>query len=89
MTRIGLIFRVGGFAGHPRYAVDAKIDGVFWDRTTAGVSDAVGMFGDDDGITALETGEFSDDSRFDWDFDDVWTIGEAPDGEGRPVLQWQ
>lgn len=46
---------------------------------------------DHDDATGLTTSEFGFQSNFDeaWDFDDTWTIGQAPDGEQRPILRWQ
>lgn len=42
------------------------------------------------GGTGLKTGGFSARDQFNgWNFDEVWVIGEAPDGETRPILQWQ
>ena len=81
--------QVGGFGGHPRYIGDGNIEGGVWDKTTAGVSDPIGGDGQWSEIQALETGEFGNAQRFGWDFDEVWKIGEAPDGERRPIFQWQ
>lgn len=43
-----------------------------------------------DGGLARSTAEFSDENSFEnWDFNEEWTIGEAPDGVMRPIFQWQ
>ena len=56
---------------------------VYWDSETTGSgSGGIG--------TELTTAEFGDDSNFNnWNFDDIWQIGVAPDGHERPVFQWQ
>lgn len=77
----------GGFAALLTSSV--AVNASYWDQT-ASISDAVGAGETDiDGVTGLETDEFSDEEQFDFDFDDIWEIGEAPDGETRPVLQWE
>lgn len=43
-----------------------------------------------DGGQGLATADFGNAANFEsWDFDDVWEIGEAPDGQQRPVLVGQ
>ena len=79
---------VGGFIGTNE---DGEVEASYWDTALISTISAVGE-GDDEGISGLETDEFDDESEFSdagWDFTDIWTIGEAPDGEQRPILQWQ
>ena len=67
-------------------------DHMYWDLETAGDwNDGFGDASAPNDATGLETDEFADEESFheDWDFDDVWTIDEAPDGEDRPIFQWQ
>lgn len=62
---------------------ESSVIASYWDEDTTGI-------GSSEGGSARRTGEFEDVESFeDWDFIDVWTIGEAPDGEQRPILQWQ
>lgn len=80
---------VGGLIGDEE-GYDQPGDSVtagFFDRTTSGTEVSAGG-------EALYTVHFEDQSRFEdaeWDFDVVWTLGTtpAPDGETRPVFQWQ
>ena len=58
---------------------------VFWDLETSGLDDDEGGSG-----SPMETAVFDEEDNFyGWDFDDIWEIGEAPDGETRPILKWQ
>lgn len=79
---------VGTFVGTNE---EGEFSASYWDTDLIDVDDAVGD-GDDDGLTGLETSDFDDASEFSgagWDFEDIWTIGQAPDGVQRPVLLWQ
>lgn len=81
---------VGGFIGDNEGDDGQEIDSSFWDTQTSGEDDGFGS-GEAD-VTGLETEEFGDETEFadaGWDFDEIWTIGTAPDGEERPVVQWQ
>ncbi len=71
--------QVGGLVGE---STDAVVDS-FWDEETS--------IGESDGGTPLSTDDFGDEESFpsSWNFAEIWTIGEAPDGETRPILQWQ
>lgn len=61
----------------------------YWDEERSGLSAAVGD-GSDDGIAGLSTTDFEVEDNFDgWDFSDTWAIGLAPDGETRPIFEWQ
>ncbi len=71
---------VGGFVGN---AVSGGVTWSYWDEDTSEKSSSSNG-------QPLSTDAFDDEESFeDWDFDDVWVIDEAPDGETRPVLQWQ
>lgn len=72
---------VGGLIGE--MPVMATLDRAYWDRETSGMDVS-------DGGTDLSTADFADATKFtDWDFDDHWVIGTAPDGEVRPIFVWQ
>ena len=73
--------RVGGLVGLQDGA--AQVDDVYWDGDTSGVdTSAAGAI--------LETPAFEDAANFPaWDFEARWSIGTAPDGVTRPILQWQ
>ncbi len=72
---------VGGLGGG--WLWEESIESSYWDVNTCGTSDS-------NGGEPLYTNEFDDENNFEgWDFVDVWTIGEAPDGVQRPILQWQ
>ncbi len=72
--------RVGALVG--RSLAGTTVEASYWDEDTATVTESAE--GD-----PLDTESFDSEEPFDWDFDDVWTIGEAPDGVTRPILQWQ
>ncbi len=62
---------------------ESSVSASYWDEDTTAI-------GSSDGGSARSTDEFGDSENFeDWDLTDIWTIGEAPDGEQRPILQWQ
>ena len=74
---------VGGFIG--RSPDDPIVDNSYWDVETSDRTES------SEG-SPLDTDDFAEANaeHFEqWDFDDVWEIGEAPDGETRPILQWQ
>ncbi len=82
---------IGGLIGEidTHQHATAEIDDAYWDIETSGQTDSADGQG-------LETDQFSDaasdfDDHFgDWDFDTVWELSDAVDGENeRPVLQWQ
>ena len=59
----------------------------YWDVQTSGESESFGG-------TGLDTDDFDDQSLFEdagWNFSDTWKMGTtpSPDGETRPILQWQ
>ena len=87
---VGGLTYTGGFFG--AFMPDSETPAAsYWDRETSEMDRNVGHDDDIDGVDGLDTDDFADnDTNFgDWDFDDVWTIGEAPDGEQRPIFQWQ
>ena len=60
---------------------ETPITASYWDEDTA-------QYSSSEGGAPLSTPAFEESSNFEgWDFDDVWTIGEAPDGVVRPVFQ--
>ena len=92
----------GGFAAHQYDDPDdeSSIHGAFWDTDTSTASQSVGQgledpeddFSSSEDVTGLTTAEFGDPDNFDnlpgtFDFDFVWTIDTASDGEERPILQ--
>lgn len=73
---------VGGLVGEQ---FSGTVTGAYWDQETSQISSSRGG-------TGLNTMEFSDETAFTdagWDFGDIWVMGTAPDGEMRPILQWQ
>ncbi len=68
----------GGLVGES----DGVITDSFWDEETSGITE--GEFGE-----PRETASFDDGTFGGWNFSDTWVIGIAPDGETRPILQWQ
>lgn len=83
---------VGGFVGLVAEDDDwhSEITACYWDQMTTDADRGVGA-GSSDGVIGLEDG-FDDVDIFDdagWDFDEIWTIGEAPDDHQRPILKWQ
>lgn len=66
-----------------------EITACYWDEETTNANQGVGT-GSNDGVTGLDDG-FDSTETFDeaWKFDDIWIIGEAPDGLQRPILWWQ
>ena len=74
----------GGLVGLISPAFDnPPIENSYWDKDTTATD--VGEAAD-----PLSTGEFDDTENFEgWDFEDTWVIDTAPDGELRPILQWQ
>ncbi len=79
--------RVGGFIGR---VLSHNISSSYWDLGTSGHDVAAGeISGGSSEMTGLETVDFADDEKFlGWDFEDIWTIGNAPDGTPRPILRW-
>lgn len=79
----------GGFVGHDD---GGDIEDSFWDVDTSGMDTSDGF-----GAEGLETDQFDNsEGHFDdWDFDEIWEIGEAPDADKdsvpedaeRPVFQ--
>ncbi len=78
--------RIGGFGGRTFAAVNECI----WDQESSEMSEGAGVWSGS-GITGLVTAGFGDEGSFSplWDFESVWEMRMAPDGEVRPVLQWQ
>lgn len=74
---------VGGLVG--RLDAGFIIDS-YWDEETSGID----MDDDDSGAgEPLTTAEFDSEDTFEeWDFDEIWLIGIASDGEERPVHDW-
>lgn len=73
--------QVGGFVGGTSVST---ITNSYWDEDTSGMDTSSGD------SSPLSTSEFAVEANFqDWDFADIWAIGTAPDGEERPILQWQ
>lgn len=72
---------LGGLVGRNNND-SGDITGSYYDLTTTGLNDSAGGEGNDTSFFAME-------NNFSWDFDNTWTIGQAPDGETRPILQWQ
>lgn len=66
------------------------INACYWDPDTTGLNEGIGA-GGASGVSPLTTEDFDEISEFgnSWNFTGVWTIGEPPDGERRPILQWQ
>ncbi len=65
--------------------IGATFEFLYWDKETSNADDSTTGEG-------LMTDEFDDEENFiSWDFNDVWTIGDAPDleDEVRPIFQWQ
>ena len=78
--------REGGLVG---WRQSGEITASFWDEDTSNAEEGVGE-GDASSVTSLATDEFDDPAKFtEWDFEERWVIGEAPDGEQRPIFQWQ
>jgi len=81
VTGRGTVRDIGGLIGtevHQSFTL-----GSYWDTITSTMSLS-------DAGTPLSTADFADPSKFvGWDFVDTWVIGAAPDGETRPILQWQ
>lgn len=74
------VSKVGGLVGE---SVTTTVSSSYWDMTTSGQSTS-------DGGAPLTTDAFAVLGSFaGWDFTDIWTMGTAPDGETRPILQWQ
>ena len=71
---------VGGFNGTD---TNSQITQSYWDISTSGVETSAGGEG-------LNTTDFSDLETYfsEWDFEDIWELGTAPDGEERPILRW-
>ncbi len=62
---------------------ETPVSASYWDQETT-------IVGSSDGGTGRTTAEFAEMDTFeDWDFNEIWTIGEAPDGVQRPIFQWQ
>ncbi len=61
----------------------------FWDIENNSLNVTGG--GEVSGATGQNTNWFGngDNIPAGWDFENVWTIGIAPDGEMRPIFQWQ
>ena len=80
---------VGTFIG----SVLGDIHNSFWDTTTGGSGPSYGYrpFNPTIELVGLPTTDFDNNGGDfdDWDFLEIWTIGEAPDGETRPIFQWQ
>lgn len=72
-TNSGLVFSNDG----------GDVTDSYWDEDVSGTTDSQGG-------QPLTTDEFADQQVFEpeWNFDGVWVIDTAPDGEPRPVLQW-
>ena len=69
---------VGAFIGS-RY--DTELESSYYDSD-------VDTVGHSDGGEALGSDDFGDVQSFSgWDFDEVWTIGEAADGVDRPIFE--
>ena len=77
----------GGFAGE--LASSVEVDEAYWDQENSFTNGIGTGATQNDGVTGLMTDDFSDEEHFDFDFDTIWEIGDAPDGATRPVLQWQ
>ncbi len=74
-------WRIGGLVGRES-GLGTYTTRSYWDTETSDQSDS-------DGGSGLETSQFDDTDNFDqWNFTDVWEIGEI-DGVARPVLRWQ
>lgn len=74
----------GGLVGQLPHGAHV-VEGAYWDRETTGQLTMRFDLGE-----ALDTAEFADPESFvDWDFDQIWTIGVAPDGHLRPIFRWQ
>lgn len=72
-----------GSAGGLIGATGGSVSAAYWDEETSGTSDSI------EG-EAYTTADFASASSFPaWDFTTTWEIGTAPDGEVRPILQWQ
>ncbi len=59
------------------------IEDSYWDKDTTGQESSAGG-------EPLTTAEFAEEDNFEgWDFESIWVIDTAPDGEVRPILRWQ
>ena len=79
---------VGGLVGRNE---ESTISDSYWDtQTSAPVGVGVGL-GDDTGVEGLENVQFDNrDGHFDaWLSGGSWVIAAAPDGEVRPIFEWQ
>lgn len=75
---------VGGLVGRT-FGSGAEVTSCTWDSSTSGQSTSAG------GVS-MPTSGFSVENLFTeggWDFTDIWVMGTAPDGETRPIFQWQ
>ena len=60
---------------------DSEVESSYYDSD-------VDVLGQSDGGQGLSSADFGDaDSFSGWDFDEVWTIGEAADGVDRPIFE--
>lgn len=80
---------VGGFAGENDDANGAEINNSYWDEDTSETSLGIGSGSGDVTARSSEDSDFTDKSKFNFDFAEVWTIDTAPDGFERPTLQLQ
>lgn len=76
----------GGLIG--RQIASPPVTEGYWDSDSTEADDGIAI-PDSGDVTSLATDDFAHDSNFGFDFDDIWKIGEAPDDEDRPILQWQ
>ncbi len=76
--------QVGGLAGY--VVSNNNVQRSYWDETTTDQEECTCT----DGAAPMVTADFDQENSFNfWNFSQIWTIGTAPDGEQRPILQWQ
>ena len=81
----------GGFSGLSDS--NSTIVESYWDTQTSNISE-LGIGSDqlsDSDVEGINTGDFDSQAPYfdDWEFETIWTIGEAPDGQPRPIFEWQ
>jgi hypothetical protein len=82
---------VGGVVGANDTARSDRIENLYWDRESTGVTVGVGEDAGDASVMGLETeemvGESASEQMAALDFDSMWSV--VTDPPGYPVLQWR